>query len=56
MYHDGKQLVEKSNYRGNTCIECAPRIEKWRFWSLCSLFGLIVALGIIVIVLIGHYA
>ena len=54
--HDGKSLVETSEYRGKICIECAPKVQKTRQTLLILSFMLMIGLAVTVVALVVIYA
>ena len=53
--HDGRHLIDASEYRGKICIECAPEVEERRKMTYWAVFAVVMILAILVLVLIIAY-
>lgn len=56
MNHDGRQLVQTSEYRGKVCLECAPKVQKTRTCVIVLSFVTVLIIALIVIALVIRYA
>ena len=54
--HDGRYLIDASQYRGHVCIECAPKIEQQRRHVNWGLLALTLVFAVVLFVCIIVYA